>query len=104
MASAVLPTSLSVDGAALLGRIASVRSSFTNGLGIPGFSGAPALPTTTLTAAGFDALLASPTGFGLVAPEERPLVGLGDMEAGVTAELVQRGRSGDARWIGPETK
>jgi hypothetical protein len=98
-ASAVLPTGLSADGAALLSRIAGVRNSFTTGLGIPGFTGAPALPTSTLTAAGFDALLASPSGFGLVAPEERPLVGLGDMEAGVTAALVQRGRPGDAHWI-----
>ena len=99
-ASAVLPTDGSVDGVALLGRIAGVRNTFTNGLGITGFSGAPALPTSILSAAGFDALLASPTGFGVVAPEDKPLVGLGDVEAGVTAALVQRGRPGGAGWLG----
>ncbi|MES2306018.1 MAG: hypothetical protein V4558_10940 [Gemmatimonadota bacterium] len=100
MASAVLPTDVSADGAALLTRVTSLRNKFSGGLGIPGFTGAPALPTSIVTSAGFDALLAAPTGFGLLAPEDRPLVGLGDIEGAITAELIQHGRPGDARWLG----
>ncbi|MEO5798461.1 MAG: hypothetical protein ABIZ70_03570 [Gemmatimonadales bacterium] len=99
-ASAVLPTDVSADGAALLTRVTTLRNKFTSGLGIAGFTGVPALPTTTITAAGFDALLAAPTGFGLLAPEDRPIVGLGDIEGAVTIELIQHGRPGDASWLG----
>lgn len=100
LASAVLPTGTSADGAALLARITGLRNRFANGLGIPGFASAPALPSSPLNAAGFEALLAAPTGFGILAPEDRPLVGLGDLEAGVTAELIQHGLPGDSRWLG----
>ncbi len=100
LASVVLPTERSADGSALLARVAGVRSTFTTSLGIPGFSSAPALPSAPLNAAGFDALLGSPSGFGVLAPEDKPLVALGDMEGGITAELIQHGRAGDPSWLG----
>ncbi|MEP6590139.1 MAG: hypothetical protein ABJC19_03055 [Gemmatimonadota bacterium] len=99
-ASAVLPTGSSADGSALLGQIGAVRNTLTNDLGISSFTGAPALPTVPLDSAGFTALLSSPTGFDLAAPEDRPLVGIGDIEGGVTAELLQRGHPGEASWLG----
>ncbi|MES2124631.1 MAG: hypothetical protein V4503_08065 [Gemmatimonadota bacterium] len=98
-ASAVVPTSTSADGTALLGTIGAIRNTLTNDLGVASFTGAPALPTTPLDSAGFEALLESPTGYDLSAPEDRPLVGLGDIEAGVTANILQRGSPGDARWM-----
>lgn len=100
LASAVLPTTGSADGAALLAQVAGVRNRFATSLDIPGFSSAPALPVSTLSSSGFDALLASPTGFGLAAPEDRPFVGLGDIDVGVTAALLQHGRPGDPTWLG----
>ena len=98
-ASAVLPTSASNDGVALLHEIAKVQTTFTTGLGIPGFSTDPALPLVTLDGAGFNQLLASPTGFGTLPPEDQPRVALGDLEGGMTVSLVQHGRPGDDRWL-----
>lgn len=97
-ASAVLPTGSSADGTALLGAIGAVRNTLTNDLGISSFTGAPALPAVPLDSAGFEALLGSPTGFDLSAPEDRPLVGIGDIEAGITANIFRHGLPGDANW------
>lgn len=98
--SVVLPTASSADGAALLGAIGALRNTFGNDLGIAGFTGAPALPAAPLTADGFGALLAAPSGFGVLAPEEQPRVGLGDIDLGATYEVLRHGKPGDARWLG----
>lgn len=99
-AAAVLPTSTSDDGRALLGRISALDSTLSGALGGIAIAAAPAMPATVLTTTGLAALLAAPTGFGISSPEDIPPVGLGDVEVGLTAELFRRGAPGDSKWLG----
>ncbi len=94
-AIAVVPTAGSADGTALLAAVATLRSTFTTGLGITGFTADPALPQDTLTTPRFNNVLTSPTGFGLGAPDATPHWTLGDVSAGITALLVQHDSSVD---------
>ncbi len=94
----VLPTASSGDGVALLAKIASFRSTFGERLGVSGFTAAPTLPSAPLSSQAFNALLTSADGFGLAAPDDRPRTALGDIEAGLALQLVQRGALGD-RWL-----
>lgn len=98
--SAVLPTGSSADGTALLAAISALDATLGGPLGGRTISATPALPATVLTATDLDALIAAPTGFGITEPEEIPPVGLGDVELGLTAELLRRGNPGDAGWLG----
>jgi hypothetical protein len=101
-AIAVVPTAGSADGTALLAAIDALRSTFTNDLGISGFSGDPALPSDTLDTAQFDNVLSAPTGFGVSALGGRPRWVMGDITAGVTALVLERGTSptsGTSLWV-----
>ena len=99
-ASPVLPLAGSTDGIALLTKITQLQNTFGNQLGIPGLTGTPALPTLPLGADEFGELLTSPTGFGLAPPTQAEHFGLGDIEAGITADLGHHGSPGDAGWAG----
>ncbi len=98
--SAVLPTLASTDGAALLERIAALDGILGTDLNGTRINASPALPAVPLSSSALDALLRAPTGFDLTAPEDLPLVSLGDIELGMTAELLRRGAVGDPRWLG----
>lgn len=97
--AAVLPTAASGDGVALLDAISALDATLAGTLGSDAIGTAPALPTAVLTTTDLDALLASPSGFGIESPEDIPPVGLGDVELAVTAELLRRGAPGDAHWL-----
>ena len=99
----VLPTATSADGVALLARITAFRNAFGDQLGVGGFTAAPTLPTAPLSSADFNALLTSKDGFGLAAQDDRPRTALGDVEAGLTYQLLQRGQLGD-RWLSVWTR
>ena len=94
----VLPTATSSDGIALLTRINSFRNVFGDQLGVTGFTTVPLLPAAPLSPQTFNALLTSPDGFGRATPDDRPRTALGDIEAGLAMQLVQRGELGD-RWL-----
>jgi hypothetical protein len=94
----VLPTAASADGTALLARIASFRNSFSSQFGVNGFTASPALPDAPLTSQAFNTLLTSPDGFGRAVADDRPRTALGDIEAGVAVQWLQRGTLGD-RWL-----
>lgn len=97
--SPLLPVVGSVDGVALLAATAALRTRFAEQFGISGFTAVPALPGAPLTPDGFAALLAAPTGFGLLPFGEDPRVQLGDVDIEVTAELLRDGRPGEHRWL-----
>lgn len=99
----VLPTASSSDGLALLARIASFRNTFSDRLGVSGFTAAPTLPGAPLSSQAFNALLTSADGFGLGTPDDRPRTALGDIEAGLALQLLQRGALGD-RWMSVWTR
>lgn len=95
----LLPAIGTTDGDALLAATAAFRTRFADQFGISGFTAAPALPSSTLTPAGFQSLLSSPSGFGLLPFGEDPRVQVGDIEVELTAELWRTGQPGDARWL-----
>lgn len=97
--AAVLPTSTSGDGVALLDAIGMLDATLAGALGSEAIGTTPALPTAVLTTSDLDALLSAPSGFGIESPEDIPPVGLGDVELALTAELLRRGAPGDARWL-----
>ncbi|MBA2292273.1 MAG: hypothetical protein H0W15_07445 [Gemmatimonadales bacterium] len=98
--SPILPTAGSTSGMALLGRVAAVRGAFNDDFGI-GFTASPALPTSPVTAEGFDALLDAGTAFGFTPRNGAPRVALGDVETGVLVEAFRREgeRSMTAAWL-----
>lgn len=98
-ASAVLPTTASPDGAALLDRIGALQGTLGGALGVGGFTALPALPADPLGAAGVATLLTHPRGFGYLPTQELPRTALGDLELGATMELIRRGAPGDAQWF-----
>lgn len=98
--SAVLPVASSTAGSAVLAAITALDATLGGALGGRTISAAPALPAAVLTATDLDALIAAPTGFGITEPEDIPPVGLGDVELGLTAEVLRRGAPGDSRWLG----
>ncbi len=100
LSTPVLPALGTTDGDALLASADLYRTRLSDVFGISGFSATPALPAAPLTAGGFDALLAAPSGFALVPFGEDPRVGFGDVELELTASLLERGRPGDAHWLG----
>ena len=97
-ASPVLPTSTDAYGGLLLTQVASLQSTLSNQLGVPGFTLAPRLPATPLTSDQFTALLGSPGGFALTSSNILPQVVLGDLEAGVAVQVAQHGTAGVASW------
>jgi hypothetical protein len=99
-ASLLLPLATSADGVALLGQAATYRDQLSTQLGIAAPSGVPALPNTGMTTAQFDEVLTSATGFGLAPIEEQPVVGLGDVELGVTYALAHSSNASQRRWFG----
>ncbi len=103
LAMPVLPTAASSEGTALLARINAFRNRFENQLGVGGFTDDPALPQAPLTSQGFDQLLTSPDGFGRAVADDRPRTALGDIEAGVAVQWLQRGTLGD-RWLSVWTR
>jgi|CXWL01.1.fsa_nt_gi hypothetical protein len=98
--SAVLPTGASTDGSAVLAAISALDATLGGALAGTTISAVPALPAAVLTSSDLDALIAAPTGFGITDPETIPPVGLGDVELGLTAEVLRRGAPGDERWLG----
>jgi hypothetical protein len=98
--AAVLPTATSTDGSALIAAIGALDATLGGALAGQTIGATPALPAAVLTTADLEALIAAPTGFGVTSPEDIPPVGLGDVELGLTAEVLRRGAPGDASWLG----
>ncbi len=98
--SPILPTATSTDGTAVIAAITALDATLGGALAGRTISAAPALPSAVLTTSDLEALVAAPTGFGVTRPEDIPPVGLGDVELGLTAEVLRRGAPGDATWLG----
>jgi len=97
VASPVLPTAGDAYGMQLLSQITALQGTFSNDLGVAGFTDAPPLPATTLTSDQFAALLGSPGGFA-TATQPNSRYTIGDMTAGVAMEVVRHGRPDSAGW------
>jgi hypothetical protein len=94
-ASLALPTATSVAGAAMSGRIATLQTTLSGSLGIPGFTLAPTLPAAGMTEADLNQLLASPA--VAVRLSESRVTFRGDAEVGATLTLVDRWDRGSRR-------
>lgn len=99
-ASPVLPIADSPDGAALLAAVATYQDRFGNQLGVPVPAGGLALPASAITESDFGALLTASDAFDLATFDEQPLVGLGDVELGVTWQLASRRSVEERSWFG----
>ncbi len=96
----ILPVVGSTDAEVLRGLAESYRLRFEEAFGITAVSSVPALPAAPLSAQEFDALLAAPTGLGLLPFGEDPIVGLGDVRLELTGALTSRGAPSDGAWLG----
>lgn len=99
-AEQVLPIAGSADGSTLLAQATDYRDQLTGPLGITGFTSLPALPAEAVTGEEIGALLTDAGAFGLVAPDEIPLVTLGDIEFEATWLLFARADSTARKWAG----
>lgn len=99
-AEQVLPVTASADGSALLEQATQFRDQLTGPLAIAGFTSLPALPAEAVTGEEIGALLTDAGAFGLVAPDEIPLVTLGDVEFEANWLLFARADSAARRWSG----
>ncbi len=99
-ASPVLPLGDSPDGSALLATAADYHDRFGNELGVAAPTGGLALPSAAITESEFDALLTASDAFNLATFDEQPLVGLGDIELGVTWHLASRSSAERRSWFG----
>jgi hypothetical protein len=97
-ASPVLPTTTDANGMALLAQIGALQTAFGGEFGVSGFAVAPALPTATLGPADLGALIGDQSALGLGLPNALPRYGIGDMEAGIAVQLVQRDTAGSDSW------
>lgn len=99
-AALLLPIASSVDGTALLQQASTYRDQLANELGIAAPSGVPALPGAALSSADFNGLITAADGFGIAPVEEQPLVGLGDLEFGLTYALAASANASRRSWFG----
>ncbi len=99
-AELALPLALSPDGSELLAQATAWRDQLTGPLGIEGFTALPTLPVAPVTTEDIAALLTGASGFGLLPPDEIPLVALGDVELEANYLLVARHDSSTRRWFG----
>ncbi len=99
-ASPVLPLGDSPDGAALLLAVSGYADRFTNQLGVAAPTVGPALPASAITDSDFGALLTASDAFDLATFDEQPLVGLGDVEMGMTWQLTARQSTEHHAWFG----
>jgi hypothetical protein len=99
-AERVLPLAASTDGTELLAQAADWRDQISGPLGVEGFTSLPTLPLDPVTSEQIGAALTSPSGFGLVASDEQPLVGIGDVEFEAHWLLLARSDTATGRWTG----
>ncbi|HEX6103949.1 MAG TPA: hypothetical protein VFZ26_00110 [Gemmatimonadales bacterium] len=100
-ASAFVPVAASDAGTAIGARVASLQTTLAGGLGVEGFTAAPALAGAPLTGEELENALGDPAGPIGLRPGESLLSFRGDAEAGVAVTLVDRwdteGRRGGLR-------
>jgi hypothetical protein len=94
-ASPALPTSGSVAGSALNGRIVTLQTTLTNDLSVPGFTLTPALPATPMTEAELEQLLSSPP--VSIRLDQSSTTFRGDAEVGAAVTLIDRWDRGNRR-------
>ncbi|MFI5236199.1 MAG: hypothetical protein ACHQXA_10845, partial [Gemmatimonadales bacterium] len=89
--SPVLPVAASAEGTQILGLIGSLQNTLSSSLGVAGFTGAIALPSTRFDASDYLNLLTNPSGpVGGILVDGLVRNRMGDAELGTTLTLLDR--------------